>query len=123
MRNSRPLLVPKAGADVSHSRQLPEHQTALFQSDGFWGSSCLKVLSVRGVRRYSIVSVIHLPYFSDHTCLITYSRVGRAKAVDDVEHHAVRNAIKSPAARCGSNAGEKFHTVPLHQPLGCHNAA
>lgn len=44
--------------------------------------------------KYCTVSVSHLPPFFDYTCLITYSKVERAKTVDDVEHPAVRNAMK-----------------------------
>lgn len=44
--------------------------------------------------KFCTVSVSHLPPFFDYTSQITYSRVECAKTVDDIQHPAVRNAMK-----------------------------
>lgn len=44
--------------------------------------------------KYCYVTVRHLPRFFDYTTELTYSRIERVKSVDDIEHPAVRNAMK-----------------------------
>lgn len=44
--------------------------------------------------KYCIVSVSHLPRFFKYTNQVTYSKVERVKKIDDIEHPAVRNAMK-----------------------------
>ncbi len=44
--------------------------------------------------KYCMVSVGHLPRFFEYTNQITYSKVERVKTVDEIEHPAVRNAMK-----------------------------
>lgn len=44
--------------------------------------------------KFCIVSVGHLPRFFDYTNQVTYSKVERVKKIDDIEHPAVRNAMK-----------------------------
>ena len=44
--------------------------------------------------KYCMVSVGHLPRFFDYANQLTYSRIERTKTVDEIEHPAVRNAMK-----------------------------
>ncbi len=44
--------------------------------------------------KYCMVSVGHLPRFFDYTNQLTYSKIERTKTVDEIEHPAVRNAMK-----------------------------
>lgn len=44
--------------------------------------------------KYCMVSVGHLPQFFEYTNQVTYSKVERVKSVDEIEHPAVRNAMK-----------------------------
>ncbi|MDE7312832.1 MAG: kinase [Eubacterium sp.] len=44
--------------------------------------------------KYCMVSVGHLPRFFEYTNQLTYSRIERTKTVDEIEHPAVRNAMK-----------------------------
>ncbi len=44
--------------------------------------------------KYCYVTVRHLPKFFEHNNLITYSQIERVKTVDEIEHPAVRNAMK-----------------------------
>ena len=44
--------------------------------------------------KYCYVTVRHLPRFFDYTTELTYSRIERVRSVDDIEHPAVRNAMK-----------------------------
>lgn len=44
--------------------------------------------------KYCMVSVGHLPRFFEYTNQITYSKVERVKLIDEIEHPAVRNAMK-----------------------------
>lgn len=44
--------------------------------------------------KYCLVSVSHLPRFFDYSNLIIYSRIERTSAVDEIEHPAIRNAMK-----------------------------
>lgn len=44
--------------------------------------------------KYCMVSVGHLPRFFDYKNQLTYSKIERTKTVDDIEHPAVRNAMK-----------------------------
>lgn len=44
--------------------------------------------------KYSYVSVRHLPRFFDYRNQLTYSRIERTAAVDEIEHPMVRNAMK-----------------------------
>lgn len=46
------------------------------------------------IDKYCMVSVGHLPRFFEYTNQVTYSKVERVKKVDDIEHPAVRNAMK-----------------------------
>jgi len=44
--------------------------------------------------KYCMVSVGHLPRFFEYTNQITYSKIERTKTVDEIEHPAIRNAMK-----------------------------
>lgn len=44
--------------------------------------------------KYCLVSVSHLPRFFDYSNMITYSRIERKNTPDEIEHPAVRNAMK-----------------------------
>lgn len=44
--------------------------------------------------KYCMVSVGHLPRFFDYSNQLTYSKIERTKTVDEIEHPAVRNAMK-----------------------------
>lgn len=44
--------------------------------------------------KYCIVNVSHLPRFFDYSTQITYSKIERVKTVEEIEHPAVRNAMK-----------------------------
>lgn len=44
--------------------------------------------------KYSYVNVRHLPRFFDYSNQISYSRIERVKSVSDIEHPAVREAMK-----------------------------
>ena len=44
--------------------------------------------------KYCYVNVRHLPRFFDYTTELTYSKTERVKSVDDIEHPAIRNAMK-----------------------------
>lgn len=44
--------------------------------------------------KYCIVSVGHLPPFFEYSNQLTYSKIERTKLVDEIEHPAVRNAMK-----------------------------
>lgn len=44
--------------------------------------------------KYCYVNVRHLPRFFDYTSEISYARTERVNSVDDIEHPAVRNAMK-----------------------------
>ena len=44
--------------------------------------------------KYCIVSVSHLPRFFEYRNQITYSRIERTNTVDEIEHPAVREAMK-----------------------------
>lgn len=44
--------------------------------------------------KYCIVSVSHLPRFFEYTNQVTYSKVERVRKIDEIEHPAVRNAMK-----------------------------
>lgn len=44
--------------------------------------------------KYCMVSVGHLPRFFEYTNQVTYSKIERTKTVDEIEHPAVRNAMK-----------------------------
>lgn len=44
--------------------------------------------------KYCYVNVRHLPRFFDYTNEISYSKTERVKAVDEIRHPAVRNAMK-----------------------------
>lgn len=44
--------------------------------------------------KYCMVSVGHLPRFFDYSNQLTYSKIERTKSVDEIEHPAVRNAMK-----------------------------
>lgn len=44
--------------------------------------------------KYAYVTVRHLPRFFDYTTDLTYSRMEHVKDVDDIQHPAIRNAMK-----------------------------
>ena len=44
--------------------------------------------------KYCYVNVRHLPRFFDYSTELSYSRIERVTAVDDISHPAVRNAMK-----------------------------
>ena len=44
--------------------------------------------------KYCYVTVRHLPRFFDYTTDLTYSRSERVNSVDEIEHPAIRNAMK-----------------------------
>lgn len=44
--------------------------------------------------KYCYVTVRHLPKFFDYSNQLTYSRIERVKQVEDIEHPAVREAMK-----------------------------
>ncbi len=44
--------------------------------------------------KYCMVSVGHLPRFFDYSNQLTYSKIERTKTVEEIEHPAVRNAMK-----------------------------
>lgn len=44
--------------------------------------------------KYCYVNVRHLPRFFDWSTELTYSKIERASSIDDIEHPAVRNAMK-----------------------------
>lgn len=44
--------------------------------------------------KYCMVSVGHLPRFFDYSNQLTYSKIERTKTIDEIEHPAVRNAMK-----------------------------
>ncbi|MGN0455481.1 MAG: kinase [Acutalibacteraceae bacterium] len=44
--------------------------------------------------KYCYVNVRHLPRFFDYTTELTYSKTERVNSVDDIEHPAIRNAMK-----------------------------
>lgn len=44
--------------------------------------------------KYCMVSVGHLPRFFEYSNQLTYSRIERTKTADEIEHPAVRNAMK-----------------------------
>lgn len=44
--------------------------------------------------KYCYVTVRHLPRFFDYTTHLTYSRTEQVSSVDDIEHPAIRNAMK-----------------------------
>ena len=44
--------------------------------------------------KYCYLTVRHLPRFFDYTTELTYSRIERVKSTDEIEHPAVRNAMK-----------------------------
>ena len=44
--------------------------------------------------KYCYVTVRHLPRFFDYTTELAYSKMERVKNVDDIDHPAVRNAMK-----------------------------
>lgn len=44
--------------------------------------------------KFCMVSVGHLPRFFDYSNQLTYSKIERTKSVDEIEHPAVRNAMK-----------------------------
>lgn len=44
--------------------------------------------------KFCMVSVGHLPRFFDYSNQLTYSKIERTKTVDEIEHPAVRNAMK-----------------------------
>lgn len=44
--------------------------------------------------KYCYVNVRHLPRFFDYTTELSYSKVERVTAIDDIQHPAVRNAMK-----------------------------
>lgn len=44
--------------------------------------------------KYCYVTVRHLPRFFDYTTELAYSKMERVKTVDEIEHPAIRNAMK-----------------------------
>ncbi|WP_194608187.1 GHMP family kinase ATP-binding protein [Clostridium vitabionis] len=44
--------------------------------------------------KYCYVTVRHLPRFFDYTTELSYAKIERVKSVDEIEHPAVRNAMK-----------------------------
>lgn len=44
--------------------------------------------------KYCYVNVRHLPRFFDYSTELTYSRIERVKSIDDIQHPAIRNAMK-----------------------------
>lgn len=44
--------------------------------------------------KYCYVNVRHLPRFFDYTTEISYSKTERVKSIEDIEHPAIRNAMK-----------------------------
>ncbi len=44
--------------------------------------------------KYCMVSVGHLPRFFEYTNQLTYSKIERTKTVEEIEHPAIRNAMK-----------------------------
>ena len=44
--------------------------------------------------KYCYVNVRHLPRFFDYSTELSYSKIERVNSVDDIEHPAVRNAMK-----------------------------
>ena len=44
--------------------------------------------------KYCYVNVRHLPRFFDYTTEISYSKTERVKSIEDIEHQAIRNAMK-----------------------------
>lgn len=46
------------------------------------------------IDKYCYVNARHLPPFFDHTCEITYSKRERVISVDEIEHPAIREAMK-----------------------------
>ena len=44
--------------------------------------------------KYCYVIVRHLPRFFDYSTELSYSRIERVKNIDDIEHPAIRNAMK-----------------------------
>lgn len=44
--------------------------------------------------KYCYVTVRHLPRFFDYTNQFTYAQIERVNSVDDIEHPAIRNAMK-----------------------------
>lgn len=46
------------------------------------------------IDKYCYVNVRHLPGFFDYTTELSYSRIERVKEIDQIQHPAVRNAMK-----------------------------
>jgi D-glycero-alpha-D-manno-heptose-7-phosphate kinase len=44
--------------------------------------------------KYCYVNVRHLPRFFDYSTELTYSRIERVKTAEEIEHPAIRNAMK-----------------------------
>ena len=44
--------------------------------------------------KYCYVTVRHLPRFFDYTTELSYAKLERVKGIDDIEHPAIRNAMK-----------------------------
>lgn len=44
--------------------------------------------------KYCYVNVRHLPRFFDYSTELSYSKIDRVKDIDDIEHPAIRNAMK-----------------------------
>ena len=44
--------------------------------------------------KYCYVNVRHLPRFFDYSTELTYSKIEKVKSVDDIQHPAIRNAMK-----------------------------
>ena len=60
---------------------------------GFYERHGGQVLST-SIDKYCYVNVRHLPPFFDHSNYIAYSKCERTKSVDEIEHPAVREAMK-----------------------------
>ena len=49
--------------------------------------------------KYCYVNVKHLPRFFDYSSEVVYSRIERVASIEDIEHPAVRNAMKMLSMR------------------------
>ena len=65
--------------------------------------------------KYCYVNVRHLPRFFDYSTELTYSKSERVSNIDDIQHPAIRNAMKNevvggvPAKTIGENVEHKLY--------------
>ncbi len=62
--------------------------------------------------KYCYVIVRHLPRFFDYSTELSYSRIERVTSVDDIEHPAVKNAMKMLDMRFVLHMKQIFRHVP-----------